>query len=317
MPTARSALTFVRKLYQLIASLVLIGILSVGAWFLWHAYEDERLQNLFLEEGQIVEVTVAESDYTQRSWRDMLGNVLYLRFPYQQKTYETRYVVDSAWIESGSRVRLLYHPGRDEFRQPHTERQANHRVSRLIKWSSINDFSDAYKFLAGFLVVVTFIFFFASGTLVSLTQWTFLQTFAQTILVIVLALVAVFFTYDSIQHYQYYQRVKSNGQPVDITVLSTDRNRIGKSTRRSLFKQYRYKATTQYRNQERVFRITEEEFETLKPNDRLRVLYNATLDDMMSATYTLSFWQFLAPGLVWLLFLAVFWNWIAKAKPKR
>ncbi|WP_460635453.1 hypothetical protein [Larkinella harenae] len=313
----RSAITFLGRLYQLIASLALIAILTIAAWFLWHAYEEERLQNLFLKEGQLVEVAVADADYTQRSWRDMVGNTVYLHFSYQQKTYETRYVLDSAWISVGSAVRLLYHPGRDAFRQPHAEQKPDHRISRLIKWSSVNDFSGAYKLLGGFLVVATFLFFLASGILVSFTGWPFLQTIAQTVLVVVLALVAVFFTYDMVQHYRYYQRVKLSGQPMEVTILATDRDRVGKSTRRALFKQYRYNATCRYQHQERVFPITETDYETLKPNDQLRVLYHTTLDDLMSATYSLDYGQFAAPVLIWLLFLAVFWNLIYKAQRKR
>ncbi|GAB3907952.1 hypothetical protein GCM10028803_42650 [Larkinella knui] len=307
---------FLGKLYQLVISLVVVAFLAVAAWFVWHLYEEERLQNQFLKDGKVVEVTVSDVDWSRHSYRDMLGNSNYLTFPYQQKTYQTRYVFDTAWVSPGDRIRLLYHPGRDAFLQQHVERKPGRVVSRLVQWSSINGFSREYKLLVGFLAVATALFFFAGGVVVSITGWTFVQTVARFVLVLVLGIAALFFTYDTWEYFQYYRHVKTNGRPMDVTVLDTDRHRIGNSTRSSGFTQYRYDATFRYKPGERVVPITEDEYETTHPNDRLRVLYDESQDDFMSARYAGDYAQVIAPLFFWILVLVTGRNVFLKSEKK-
>lgn len=305
----RDLFNFLGRLYNLVVSLILMALLAGATWLMWHFYQEEKLQNLFLEEGQRVQVQITEVDLAQRSWRDVFGNATYIKFPYQQKTYETRYGMDSAWVGTGDRVNLLYHPGRDEFRQPHTERKPDRTVSRLVRWSSVNDFSLENKLLAGVLVLATALFFVASGAIVSLLPGlTFIQAIARMVLVVVLGVVAVFFSYDAAAYYRYYQHVKTNGRPLEVTVLETDRHRIGRSTRRSAFKSYRYDATCRFGKGKRTIPITEDEYEILKPNDRLTVLYDESLDDSMSATYPGNYWLYAAPVFFWILFLFFGWR---------
>jgi hypothetical protein len=81
----RAIVVFLGKLYRFVVSLVLVALLAVAAWFMWHLYEDEKLQNRFLKEGQVVEVEVTEVDWSRHSFRDTWGNSNYLTFPYHQK----------------------------------------------------------------------------------------------------------------------------------------------------------------------------------------------------------------------------------------
>ncbi|RRB01183.1 hypothetical protein [Larkinella rosea] len=313
----RDVFAFLGKLYQLLVSLVLVALLSVGAWAMWHFYEEERLQNQFLKEGKVVEVQISDTDISQRSWRDILGNVTYITFPYQHKNYRARVVRDTAWVSSGDRVKLLYHPERDEFRQQRMERKPGRVTSRLVHWSSVGGFSQEHKLLIGFLAVSTFLFFFASGVLVSLTGLTILQTIARFMLVIVLGLAALFFSYDTWVYFQYYRHIKANGQPLEVTVLDKDRHRVGRGSSASSFELYEYDATVNYRTGQRVVPITENEYETLKPKESLRVLYDADLDDLMSATYPGNYSQVIVPLFFWILFLVIFWNTVSGSKTKR
>ncbi|KAA9346403.1 hypothetical protein [Larkinella humicola] len=313
----RELVVFLGKLYRLVVSLMVVALLAAVAWWFWHLYEDERLQNQFLKEGNVVEVQVAGVDATQRSYRDMLGNSRYITFPYRQKSYTIRVVFDTAWVSSGDHIRLLYHPQRDEFRQQQVDRKPGRVESRLVNWSSVRGFSKENKLLLGFLVVVTSLFFFAGGVLVSLTGWTFLQTIARLVLMAVLGIAAVFFTYDTWEYVQYYQHVKTNGKPMDVTVLDTDRHRVGRSTQRSSFAMYDYDAEFNYKAEKWIIPITEAEFETLKPNDKLRVLYDSSLPDFMSATYSGNYAQAIVPAFCWVLFLVVGWNTVFKSSRKQ
>ncbi|MFD1144170.1 hypothetical protein ACFQ4C_23800 [Larkinella insperata] len=308
---------FLGRLYSRLVSVILIALLAGATWLLAYFYQEEKLQNLFLKEGQFVQVQVADVDLAQRSWRDAFSNTSYITFPYQQKTYQTRYVMDSVWVGAGDRVQLLYHPGRDAFRQPHGERKPDRTVSRLVRWSLVNDFSTEYKLLGGVLVLATFLFFLASGLVVSLFPGlTFLRTIARLVLVVVLGAVAVFFTYDAIAYHRYYQRIKTNGRPLEVTVLETDRQRIGRSNRRSVLKSYRYNATCRFEKGKRTIPITEDEYETLKPNDRLTVLYDESLDDSMSARYSGNKLDYVAPVFFWILFLVFLWNLFFKPQKR-
>ncbi|GAB3917931.1 hypothetical protein [Larkinella terrae] len=312
----REVFVFLGKLYRFFISLVLIALLSGFAWVLWHFYEDERVQSQFLREGKVVEVRVADIDVSRRSWRDIFGNVTYVTVPYRQKSYNVRVVRDTAWVSSGDRIKLLYHPQRDEFRQQAYERKPGRMVSRFIHWSSVSGFSKENKILVSFLVVITCLFFLVGGFLVNLTGWTFLQTVARLMLVIVLGIAALFFTYDTWVYLQYYQHVKKNGQPMDVTVLETDRNRVGRGTNNTGFELYVYDATFKYRNDTRVAPITEDEYDALKPKDQLRVLYDSKLDDFMSATYSGDYSRAIIPVFFWFLFLVLFWNSVLKPGKK-
>ena len=312
----RDLVVFLGKLYRFVVSLIVVALLAAVAWFMWHWYEDERLQNQFLKEGKVVEVKVADVDGTQRSYRDMLGNSRYVTFPYRQKRYTIRVVFDTAWVSSGDRIRLLYHPQLDEFRQQFFDRKPGRVESRLVNWSSVRGFSKENKLLLGFLVVVTSLFFFAGGLLVSLTGWTILQTIARFVLIAVLGIAAAFFTYDTWEYVQYYQHLKANGQPMDVTVLDTDRHRVGRSTRSSGFALYVYDAVFTYQAEKWVVPITEDDYETLKPNDKLRVLHDSSLNDFMSATYSGDYAQAIVPVFFWVLFLVVGWNVLVKSEKR-
>ncbi|RAK03276.1 hypothetical protein LX87_01398 [Larkinella arboricola] len=308
---------FLGRLYSLVVTLILIAVIGGATWLMVFFYQEERIQNLFLKEGQLIRVSVADVDFGQRSWLDGVSNACYIRFSYGQKAYETRYVMDSTWVGAGDRVQLLYHPGRDEFRQPHTEPKPDHTVSRLIRWSSANDFIQEYKLLGGVLVLATFLFFLVSGLVVSIfPEFTLIRSIARMVLIVVLGAVAVFFTYDAVAYYRYYQHVKTNGRPLEVTVLATDRHRLGRSTSNTVFRSYRYDATCRFAKGERTIPITEDEYETLKPNDRLAVLYDALLDDSMSATYSGNTGHYILPAFFWFLFLVFLWNLVFKPQKR-
>ncbi|GAB3340436.1 hypothetical protein GCM10027299_53840 [Larkinella ripae] len=312
----REIFVFLGKLYRFFISLLLIALLGIAAWAMWQFFVDERRQNEFLKEGKEVEVQVADIDLSHHSWRDVFGNAVYITFPYHQKNYTIRVVRDTSWVGSGDRVRLLYHPQRDQFRQPSYERKPGRIVSRFIHWSSVAGFSKENKLLVGFLAVTTGLLFFAGSFLFSITGWTFLQIIARFMLVSVLGIAALFFTYDTWVYYEYYRHVKKTGQLMEVTVQDTDRHRVGRSTRHTGFNLYVYDATFNYRTGQRVVPITKAEYETLKPKATLRVLYDAERDDFMSATYSGDYSQAIPPVFLWILFLVIFWNTVFKPQPK-
>ncbi|WP_128545895.1 hypothetical protein [Larkinella soli] len=311
-------LHFLGKLYQIVFALVMIAVSAGAAWLIWYFYEDEKLQNRFIREGKMVQVKVSETTYEQHDWRDRIGNSHYIHFPYQGKTYTTRYVFDTAWVSVGDRVRLLYHPQLDQFRQIHVERPPSRVVSPLIEWSTTKGLSLEHKLLGGVILAVCFIFFFAGSLLVLLTGWTFITILARGLLVLVLGALAVFFTYDTIQYYNYWNRLRDNGRPMTVTVEGTDRHSLSRRsrTRSSSFRQYRYEASFRYRNQTRIIPIGEQDYDRLKPKDRLEVLYDPALDDFMPVGYAGDRFKVLLPLFFLALFLIFGWNLVFKKEAK-
>ncbi|WP_234736879.1 hypothetical protein [Tellurirhabdus bombi] len=312
----QSLIRFVGRLYALIWSFIIIAFLAFVAWLLWHFYGEARLDRQFTEAGERVRVQVKAVDSERRTWFD-LGQSVYLSFDYKNKRYTTRYVFDTTWANEGDYIQLLYHPQVDEFRQVPTVQKANSSrlVSRLIRWSSLHTLSTEHKMLGGFLFILLFLFFYAGGVVVGLTGWTFPQQIARFTLLLALGAAALFFTYETVTYYRYYQRIRVNGKPMEVTVLETDRHSVGHS-RSSSFKQYNYEVVFRYQNQERVAPITEDEYDVLKPQSRLRVLHDEALDDFMSATYPGDYLKILVPLFFWILFIILWWNTFFKSRSK-
>jgi len=295
-----------------VSALVTAGLAAL-AWLLWIGYGEARLQRQFETEGQPVLVTVADASRESRSWRDAFGGVAYVSFLHRTNSYTTRIVSDTMWVGAGDRVRLLYHPGLDAFRQPVVERKSGVQTSRLVKWSVADGFSTENKILVGFVLVATIVFFMSVGLLVSLTGWTFLQGFARIVLLVVLGGAAVFFTYDSLGYYRYYQHLRSQGQPLEVVVLEKYKTAHG---RRSVL-YYTYDATVRLNDQPRVIPIEEAEYETLRPGDRLRVLCDREQGDAMSARFSMEYHPFFAPVFLWGLVGWLVWRGFSVKKRER
>ncbi|MCY7352906.1 MAG: hypothetical protein LH606_19980 [Cytophagaceae bacterium] len=292
------------RIASLIVGIVVTAGLAVAAWGMWYGYQEARLQRRFVTEGQPVEVIVRDVSRERKTWLDAFGNSAYVDFPYRGRNYTTRFASDTLWVSAGDRVQLLYHPQLDAFRQPVTVRKPGRVTSRLIKWSVVAGFSREYQLLAGFLLVAAALFFFGGGVLVMITGWTFIQDLARLVLVALLAAGALFFTYDSIAYYRYYQHLRSQGQPLEVTALDKYKTAHG---RRSV-SWYTYDATIRFENQERVIPIEEDEYEMLRPPAPLRVLYDREQDDLVSATYAMEYSQFFAPVFLWVLLGVVLWK---------
>lgn len=305
----RDIFTFLGRLYQGLVSLVLSAVLAVVAWGLWHFYNEARLENRFRKEGQPVTVTIEETDWGRRNWQDAVSNSVYVTFHHNNKSYTTRCVVDTVWFSEGDRIPLLYHPQLDQFHQISAERKPlSAPKSRLVEWSSLSRLDVEHQMLFLLLLVVTLFFFFTGGLVVRLTNWTFIQVIAQLALIFLLGVAALFFTYEAVAYRQYYQQLKTNGRPAEATVIATQKDRIDRSRRSSsLFKSYRYQATVRFREKERIVAITENDYENLKPGDRLPVLYDALQDDLMPSDYPADFDLVKVAVGLWLIFIGVGW----------
>lgn len=296
-------LTSIGRIYNFLISLIVAVFLCSITWVCWGLYQDSRLQTQFVREGKLRSVTIGEANQQQRSWRDILSNATYLTFSEQGKSYTTRFVMDGKFVGSGDRVQLLYHPDYDAYRQPSSEVKFDQskRKSRLIDWTSIRDFSNENKLLLLCLVLTTASFFMISGVIVTLVPLTFLQDIARFILVTELLITSIFFTYDTWRYYQYYQHIKVSGQEVAVQVLETDRRAKHQNSKSSSWRQYVYRATIRHQQQERVIPISEADYESLKPNDSLKVYYDKSVNDFMSVDYSLDYEQVIVPMFFWLI----------------
>ncbi|GAB4038053.1 hypothetical protein [Spirosoma jeollabukense] len=296
--------TSLGRVFNFLIALVVAVILGFTTWACWEIYQEALLQREFVKEGQLISVTINNADHTQRSWRDVLGNSVYLTVEYKGKDYTTRYVRDTTYVSAGDRVQLLYHPRYDAFRQPGDEIHFDQskRKSRLIEWTAIRFFSNENRLLFLCLLLSIATFFMIAGVIATVLPVPFLQSLARFVFVTTLFAAAVFFTYDTWRYYQYYQHLKIDGHRVTVRVLDTDRKaRFRQSGRHTFYKLYDYDATIRYQQQERVIPISEDDFETLKPNDSLKAFYDESIDDFMSIDYSLDYSQILLPGFFWLL----------------
>jgi len=312
----RDIFAFLGRLYQGVVSLVLVAVLAVIAWGLWHFYNEARLANRFRREGQPVTVTIEETDWSRRKWQDAVSNSVYVMFHHNNKLYTTRCVVDTVWFSEGDRLPLLYHPQLDQFHQIKVDQKPLAAPkSRLVEWSSLSRLDVEHQMLFLLLLVVTLFFFFTGGLVVRLTNWTFIQVIAQLVLVFLLGVAALFFTYETVAYRQYYQQLKANGRPAEATVVTTQRERIGRSRRSTnLFESYRYQATVRFREKERIVAITEHDYEKLKTGDRLPVLYDASQDDLMPSDYPGSSDLVKVAIGLWIIFVGVGWALLFRKK---
>ena len=185
-------------------------------------------------------------------------------------------------------MKLLYNPQTDAFGQPQRMviSSPNRVVSRLIDWTIIKGFKRENQLLGGLILAAMALFF---------------QRVAGTVFMIGLGASAVFLTYDTIQYYRYFDSLRTNGQPMDVVVLDTDRHIHGRGHKGSGH-WYTYDATFRYNGQERVIAIDEADYDRLKSGDtRLRVLHNAAQNDFTAVDYSAGFSQLLLPVFFWFL----------------
>ncbi|GAB3706566.1 hypothetical protein GCM10027592_40170 [Spirosoma flavus] len=281
----KEVFTWIGHLYNFVISLLVTSLLGVVTWGCWQLYQEAHLDNLFVKEGQRQIVQVGKADMKHRSWRDWLGNTVYLTFTYQGKDYTTRYVANDHFVGRGDTVQLLYIPKYDTFRQPARPAQKNQSVrkSRLVGWTTIRDFNQETALLLLCVILGTAFLFLASGLIVTIIPVPFLQTMARIVLVAELLIATVFLTYDTWQYLKYYQRLKEQGQTVSVQVIDTRRHVVGGHSSRNSIDWYDYEATVRYQTQEWIIVISEHDYDILKPKDSLQALYSPSVNDLMAA----------------------------------
>lgn len=287
-------------IYRFVMSLVITVLLGAATWFCWEFYEEVRLQSQFAEEGKLVPVRVDAVDHRQRSWRDALGNAAYLTVTYGGKPYVTRFVIDTTYVSAGDQVRLLYHPAYDAFRQPDRgpAGRPSTTKSRLIQWSTLETAGPETKWLLLCVLLTTAFFFCGSGVLVSLIPVPFLQDIARLVFTIELFAVTIFLTYDTYTYFQYYQQLKSQGRPVTVTVLDTDRRLFGRDPDDGW---YDYEANVRFDGREYRIPISRAGYDTRKAGDSLDALYDPSVPDLMAADFPPDYMHLILPFFFGLL----------------
>jgi hypothetical protein len=305
----RAFFTFLGRLYMLVMQIILAVVLGIVTWACWGLYQDEKLANQFLKEGQLVPVKIEDTSNKPLSWRDYLGNVSYLTFHYNRKAYTTRFLIDTLYVGTGDRVSLLYHPRIDAFRQPGQQFhfKDDKSQSRLIRWSMVNTFSSENRWLVACLFLSGIFCLFACGVLANITNWDFFGAIGRLFFVMLLLAGSIFFTYDFWEYHQYFQHLRTNGRQMTVKVLETDR--MSYSTRQSRhWKSYLYLARVQLNRQERTIPLEEADYEVLKPGDSLSVLYDETLDDMMPVSYSMDYRQLWVVVFFWVITGVMIWK---------
>lgn len=280
----KGILSSVRSFFRLVMMLVFAVVLGVLAWGSWQLYKNEKELQQFIQEGQPVKVQVTATDRQNRTWYDQFSNKVYITFNYNNRLYTTRYIQDSGWVNAGDKVSLLYHAGEDGFRQLNRPMHFNKPTtnSRLISFSFMGRWNEGQKWLLLTLMLSTVFALVAIGIISSLVTIPLLGALGRFIITGLVVCGALYFTYNAWQYNQYYNKIKNNSQQETVTVLGT--NSHARSKRNSWF--YDYDATVQFGNEQKTIPIDEEDYEKLKANDKLQVLYNKEENDMMPVNYS-------------------------------
>jgi hypothetical protein len=264
--------------------LVFAGVSGVLAWGSWQLYKNEKELQQFIQVGHPVSVQVTATDRQNRTWYDQFSNKVYITFNYNNRLYTTRYIQDSGWVNAGDKVSLLYHSGEDAFRQLNRQMHFNKpgTGSRLISFSFIGKWNDGQKWLLLTLMFATVFALAAIGIINSVVSIPLLSMFGRFIITGLVVCGALYFTWNAWQYNQYYNKIKNNSRQETVTVLGTGSH--ARSKRNSWF--YDYDATVQFGSEQKTIPIEEEDYDKLKANDKLQVLYNKEENDMMPVNYS-------------------------------
>lgn len=277
-------LSSVRNFFRLVMMLVFAVVLGVLALGSWQLYKNEKELQQFIQEGRPVKVQVTATDRQNRTWYDQYSNKVYITFNYNNRLYTTRYLQDSGWVNAGDKVSLLYHSGEDGFRQLNRQMHFNKPTtnSRLISFSFMGRWNEGQKWLLLTLMLATAFALVTIAIINSVVTIPLLSVPGRFILTGLVVCCALYFTYNAWQYNQYYNKIKNNSQQETVTVLGI--NSHARSKHNSWF--YDYDATVQFGNEQKTIPIEEEDYERLKANDKLQVLYNKEENDMMPVNYS-------------------------------
>ena len=145
----------------------------------------------------------------------------------------------------------------------------------------------------------------------SVIQIPLLQGLGRFMITGVIVIGALYFTYNGWHYYQYFKKIKNYSREETVTVLETGSH--ARSKRNNWF--YYYDATVQFQNEHKVIPIEEEDYQKLRPNDTLKVLYNSEEHDMMPVNYTADHSNLLVALFMWCF--AAFFVWTGFFKRKK
>jgi hypothetical protein len=281
----KGLITSARSFYTSVMSLILVILLGCLARGSWRLYQNEKELQQFIKEGRPVNVQVTATDRQNHTWYDQFFNKVYVTFSYNNQPYTVRYLQDSGWVNTGDRLTLLYHPRYNNFRQAGKQVSFKTRDyrSRLLEFSFISMWSDERKWLLLTLLLATAATLTGIGLINSFVQVPVLPLAGRFIVTAAVVTFAVYFTYNSWQYHRYFTKIKNEGQPAAVTVISTGYERHSKR-RKSWW--VTYDARVQFGKEQKVIPIEEEDYDKLKANDQLPVIYNMELNDMMPVNYT-------------------------------
>ena len=311
----KGILSSVRNLFKLVMMLVFAVVLAVLASGSWQLYKNEKELQQFIHEGHPVNVQVTATDRQNREWYDQFSNKVYITFNYNNRLYTTRYIQDSGWVNAGDKVSLLYHPGADAFRPLNRQMHFNKpgTGSRLISFSFMGRWNEGQKWLLLTLMFATVFALVTIGIINSVVTIPLLGILSRFIITGLVVCGALYFTYNAWQYNQYYNKIKNNSQQETVTVPGTSSH--ARSKRNSWF--YNYDATVQFGNEQKTIPIEEEDYEKLKANDKLQVLYNKEENDMMPVNYSADHTNWFVALFMWCI--AIFFlytNFFKKKQPQ-
>ena len=297
-------MAFIKRIFLFMLHCILILFLVLVARETWWSYQEENITDRFAREGIPVTVRVASESQEKKNWKDYISNNRYFSFTYHDKSYTVHYYLDSGWVGTGSLIHLLYLPALDDFRQPgnFVHRKTVFKKSPLVSWIVVSTFKYANRSLFMTVLLVIVIAVFSLSALGRLTGISGFDKVAGAIGMVAALGGACFVTWDLWMNYRYYYTLKANTVSLTVPVITTDSYTYGPPHyTNDIYIAHYYSATVEYAADSRTIAISESDYDRLKPHDSLTVLYNAGMDDMMSADYHVEKYKWWFPITLWIL----------------
>jgi hypothetical protein len=284
---------FLGRLYGILLSIIISILLGFVCYGFWDYYKDSVELERFQQEGTLVKVKVDSMTQKPVKWMDYLGNTGYIHFHHQGKNYTSRFLIDTIFPSEGTEVRLLYHSEEGRFRQQKAQFHytTNPRYSKLIKWSVVNTFNEKNKLLFACLFITASFVIYSSGTLVRITNLEFIRVIGRLVFGVLIILGGLFLIYDSWIYYRYYNHIKTHGEVLELPLVKS--TEIVHRPKRGHVYWYSYTGTVIFKGVDKTIAIDKDDYEQIKPGQKMHVYYDSSLDDMMSIRNPLDYRHFL------------------------
>jgi hypothetical protein len=296
------------KFITVIGQIILLLFVGFLAREAWRIYSQEHQAERVAQDGVRLKVRVDEVTTEKKSWRDYLSNSKYVHFRYEGKDYTLRYSQDSVFLQPGILIPVYYSASADEFVQSIKPLQSKEivRTSPLVNFTVVRLFTTMHAILAACWMLTLLFVIFALGFLARLTRIEVLWTVQNWIAGFCAVCLAIYFSYNAVANWRYASKLRQGvAQQVKVEDIYRTMDVNPRGDNSDVFIFYVYRARVLFNGELRLIAVGRKDFEQVHPGENLTVLYNAGMDDLMGANYSMLVVDCVFPFVVWGIVLFV------------